>query len=68
MDKHLESCHMGYERDPMATLLRMLPASAPPLGVRHRVATKAKTLLWAHRQYRATTPTEYETILRSAAS
>ena len=68
MDKHLESSQMGHERDPMATLLRTLPASAPTLGVCHQVANKAKRLLWAHRQDRAAAPTQYETILGSAAS
>ena len=67
MDKHLENTYMKYLRDPTVTPFKTLPGSAPPLGVCHRVAAKAKRT-WAKRQHRASTPTQLDTILESAIS
>lgn len=42
MDKHLWSMYLIYLQDPTVTPFKMLPGTAPPLGVCHRVAREAK--------------------------
>ncbi|QIW99599.1 hypothetical protein AMS68_005117 [Peltaster fructicola] len=42
MDEHLWMTYMAYLSDPTLTPFKMLPGTAPPLGVCHRVAAKAK--------------------------
>lgn len=42
MDKHLWSIYHIYLQDPTVTPFKMLPGTAPPLGVCHRVAREAK--------------------------
>ena len=42
MDKHLWSIYHVYLQDPTVTPFKMLPGTAPPLGVCHRVAREAK--------------------------
>ena len=42
MDKHLWSVYHVYLQDPTVTPFKMLPGTAPPLGVCHRVAREAK--------------------------
>ena len=42
MDKHLWSTYLLYLQDPTVTPFKMLPGSAPPLGVCHRVAREAR--------------------------
>ena len=42
MDKHIWTIYMRYLQDPTVTPFKMLPGSAPPLGVCHRVAREAK--------------------------
>ncbi|KAL9021461.1 MAG: hypothetical protein Q9185_001358 [Variospora sp. 1 TL-2023] len=42
MDKHLWSTYMQYLQDPTVTPFKTLPGVAPPLGVCHRVARRAK--------------------------
>ena len=42
MDEHLWLTYMKYLSDPMVTPFKTLPGTAPPLGVCHRVARRAK--------------------------
>ena len=42
MDKHLWSIYHVYLQDPTVTPFKMLPGTAPPLGVCHRVAREAR--------------------------
>ena len=42
MDEHLWLTYMWYIQDPRVTPFKMLPGTAPPLGVCHRVAREAK--------------------------
>ncbi|MCJ1369733.1 hypothetical protein MMC20_000945 [Loxospora ochrophaea] len=42
MDKHLWTTYMKYLQDPTVTPFKMLPGSAPPLGVCHRVGREAR--------------------------
>ena len=42
MDKHLWSTYLVYLQDPTVTPFKMLPGTAPPLGVCHRVAREAR--------------------------
>ena len=42
MDRHLWSVYHMYLQDPTVTPFKMLPGTAPPLGVCHRVAREAK--------------------------
>ncbi|CAF9926074.1 MAG: hypothetical protein ALECFALPRED_003352 [Alectoria fallacina] len=42
MDKHLWSIYHIYLQDPTVTPFKMLPGTAPPLGVCHRIAREAK--------------------------
>lgn len=42
MDEHLWSVYHVYLQDPTVTPFKMLPGTAPPLGVCHRVAREAK--------------------------
>jgi len=42
MDEHLWVTYMSYLADPVHTPFKMLPGTAPPLGVCHRVARDAK--------------------------
>ena len=42
MDKHLWSVYHVYLQDPTVTPFKMLPGTAPPLGVCHRVAREAR--------------------------
>ena len=42
MDNHLWLTYMIYLQDPTVTPFKMLPGTAPPLGVCHRVARQAK--------------------------
>lgn len=42
MDRHLWRTYMVYLQDPTVTPFKMLPGTAPPLGVCHRVAREAK--------------------------
>ena len=42
MDRHLWSVYHVYLQDPTVTPFKMLPGTAPPLGVCHRVAREAK--------------------------
>ena len=42
MDKHLWSTYVQYLQDPTVTPFKMLPGTAPPLGVCHRVAREAR--------------------------
>jgi len=42
MDEHLWATYMAYLADPKLTPFKMLPGTAPPLGVCHRVARDAK--------------------------
>lgn len=43
MDDHLWLSYMTYLSDPTVTPFKTLPGTAPPLGVCHRVARRAKT-------------------------
>jgi hypothetical protein len=45
MDTHLWMAYMRYLQDPTVTPFKMLPGTAPPLGVCYRVARNAK-LTW----------------------
>lgn len=42
MDRHLWTAYIIYLQDPTVTPFKMLPGVAPPLGVCHRVARKAR--------------------------
>lgn len=42
MDNHLWSTYLMYLQDPTVTPFKMLPGTAPPLGVCHRVAREAR--------------------------
>ncbi|KAL1310888.1 hypothetical protein AAFC00_001119 [Neodothiora populina] len=42
MDNHLWITYMIYVQDPRVTPFKMLPGTAPPLGVCHRVAREAR--------------------------
>ncbi|KAI9876922.1 MAG: hypothetical protein M1830_005277 [Pleopsidium flavum] len=42
MDKHLWATYLNYLQDPTVTPFKMLPGSAPPIGVCYRVARQAK--------------------------
>lgn len=42
MDDHLWITYMAYLSDPTLTPFKMLPGTAPPLGVCHRVASRAR--------------------------
>lgn len=42
MDAHLWSTYLTYLQDPTVTPFKMLPGTAPPLGVCHRVAREAR--------------------------
>lgn len=42
MDRHLWTAYLIYLQDPTVTPFKMLPGVAPPLGVCHRVARKAR--------------------------
>lgn len=42
MDNHLWMSYMRYLQDPTVTPFKMLPGTAPPLGVCHRVVREAK--------------------------
>lgn len=42
MDRHLWLAYIIYIQDPRVTPFKMLPGTAPPLGVCHRVAREAK--------------------------
>ncbi len=42
MDKHIWSMYLLYIQDPTVTPFKMLPGTAPPLGVCHRVAREAR--------------------------
>ena len=42
MDNHLWIIYLKYLQDPTVTPFKMLPGTAPPLGVCHRVAREAK--------------------------
>jgi hypothetical protein len=42
MDNHLWMAYMRYLQDPTVTPFKMLPGTAPPLGVCHRVVRDAK--------------------------
>lgn len=42
MDKHLWTAYLLYLQDPVVTPFKMLPGTAPPLGVCHRVAREAR--------------------------
>ena len=42
MDRHLWTIYHVYLQDPTVTPFKMLPGTAPPLGVCHRVAREAK--------------------------
>lgn len=42
MDEHLWLTYVTYSSDPTVTPFKMLPGTAPPLGVCHRVARQAK--------------------------
>lgn len=42
MDKHLWSMYLLYLQHPTVTPFKMLPGTAPPLGVCHRVAREAR--------------------------
>lgn len=42
MDRHLWTAYLMYLQDPTVTPFKMLPGVAPPLGVCHRVARKAR--------------------------
>lgn len=55
MDDHLWLTYMAYLSDPTLTPFKMLPGTAPPLGVCHRVASKAKRTWREHRTFSATT-------------
>lgn len=49
MDNHLWITYMVYVQDPRVTPFKMLPGTAPPLGVCHRVAREAKRTWKGHR-------------------
>lgn len=49
MDDHLWLTYMSYISDPTLTPFKMLPGTAPPLGVCQRVAAKAKRTWRDHR-------------------
>ena len=42
MDRHLWAAYLVYLQDPTVTPFKMLPGTAPPLGVCHRVAREAR--------------------------
>lgn len=63
MDEHLWMTYMKYVSDPTLTPFKMLPGTAPPLGVCHRVAAKAKRT-WVPK--RATTPDHLEGMMASS--
>ncbi|GAB7360833.1 hypothetical protein MBLNU230_g0819t1 [Neophaeotheca triangularis] len=63
MDEHLWMTYMKYVSDPTLTPFKMLPGTAPPLGVCHRVAAKAKKT-WTPK--RATTPSNLDNIMASS--
>ena len=42
MDRHLWATYLIYLQDPTVTPFKMLPGTAPPLGVCHRVAREAQ--------------------------
>ncbi|MCJ1338720.1 hypothetical protein MMC09_004009 [Bachmanniomyces sp. S44760] len=42
MDNHIWTTYMTYLQDPTVTPFKMLPGTAPPLGVCHRVAREAR--------------------------
>lgn len=42
MDRHLWTTYLIYLQDPTVTPFKMLPGTAPPLGVCHRVAREAR--------------------------
>jgi hypothetical protein len=49
MDDHLWMTYITYVQDPRVTPFKMLPGTAPPLGVCHRVAREAKATWRSHR-------------------
>lgn len=49
MDNHLWLTYVVYIQDPRVTPFKMLPGTAPPLGVCHRVAREAKHSWKGHR-------------------
>ena len=76
MDDHLWLSYMTYLSDPTVTPFKTLPGTAPPLGVCHRVARRAKkswkgsrTVLTPLDEHRATTFASIDaTVLRRESS
>nr|POE51138.1 hypothetical protein CFP56_70515 [Quercus suber] len=62
MDDHLWMVYMQYLSDPRVTPFKMLPGTAPPLGVCSRVASKAKRT-WS--QHRISTPAPLDVMMAS---
>nr|POE93439.1 hypothetical protein CFP56_19451 [Quercus suber] len=62
MDDHLWMVYMQYLSDPRVTPFKMLPGTAPPLGVCSRVASKAKRT-WS--QHRILTPAPLDVVMAS---
>lgn len=65
MDDHLWMTYMQYLSDPQVTPFKMLPGTAPPLGVCSRVVSKARRT-WS--QHRANTPNSIDAVLSSDRS
>ena len=64
MDDHLWLTYMSYISDPTLTPFKMLPGTAPPLGVCQRVAAKAKRT-W--KDHRASTLNSLDLVLASSS-
>ena len=60
MDEHLWLTYMTYLSDPTVTPFKTLPGTAPPLGVCHRVARRAKKH-WKRSRTSLSTVTEDQT-------
>ena len=61
MDKHIWSTYLVYLQDPTVTPFKMLPGTAPPLGVCHRVAREARRT-WRGAKLVARKPSEMAAI------
>lgn len=64
MDNHLWLTYLVYLQDPRVTPFKMLPGTAPPLGVCHRVARDAKHSWKGHRSASLTPADEMSLIPR----
>lgn len=56
MDNHLWMTYMKYLQDPTVTPFKMLPGTAPPLGICHRVVREARRTWKGPRVYSAQVP------------